>query len=138
MTMRGTDVMDRSCGQVDRQRNGGDADLEEPTMQGAQAGDNPGRDELARQLAAGATQPRDPTAATEESADGGGGTPVILQVSKPTLVQQFRREGALSECGVFLDGEELAGQVIGLGGGMDGARQAVFTSLGAGEDNDLL
>ncbi len=83
-------------------------------MQRAQAGDDARRDPLARQLGAGATQPRNATATTEESADGSGGAPVILQASKATMVQQFRWQRALGECGTFLCGEQLAGQVIGL------------------------
>jgi hypothetical protein len=130
--------MDGNCWHVDRQRNGGDANLEEPTRQGTQAGDDARRNVLAGHLGAGATQPRDPATTTEEPADGGGGAPVILQASTATLMQQFRREGALRECSAFLDGEEFAGRVIGLVGAMNRARQAVFTSLGACEDNDLL
>ena len=120
--------MDRSGRDVDGQRDGGDADLEQTTMERAQAGDDARRDPLARQLSAGATQSRDAAATTEESTDGGGGAPVILQASKATLMQQFRRQCALGECGAFLWGEQLTGQVIGLGSGMNRARDDLLLS----------
>ena len=121
--------MDGNCWHVDRQRNGGDANLEEPTMQGAQAGDDARRNVLAGHLGAGATQPRDPATTTEEPADGGGGAPVILQPSKTTLMQQFRWQCALDECGAFLWGEQLAGEVVDPGCGINRAQDDHLLSV---------
>jgi hypothetical protein len=100
-TVRGGEVMDRSCRNVDRQCNSGNADLEQSAMQGAQAGNDARRDPLAHQFGAGSTEPSNAAATTEESADGGGGAPVIVQASKTTLMQQFRWQWSLSERGAF-------------------------------------
>jgi hypothetical protein len=121
-SMCGVDVMDRSGRHVDGQRDGGDADLDESTMERAQAGNNARRDPLASQLSAGAAQSSNAAATADESPDGGGSAPVILQASTATQVQQFRWQRALGECGAFLWGEELAGEVIGLRSGMNRAR----------------
>jgi hypothetical protein len=140
--------MDKSCRNVDRQCNGGDADLEEASMQGTQAGDGARRDSLACQLGASATQPCNAAATTEESAHHSCGAPVILEASKTTLVEQLRWEDALGERRMLFRGEELAGEVIGLGGGMNRARDDLLLSgrsrirhsrrrLGAGQHNDL-
>jgi hypothetical protein len=140
--------MYRSNRKVDRQRDGSDADLEESAMQGAQTGDDAGRDALASQLGAGPTQPTNAAATTDESTYCGRGAPVILQSPKATLVQQFWWQRHLRERGAFFRREELARKVIGLCGGVNHTRHEVILSLhssaclrvllGAGEHNDLL
>src|SRR5262249_244208 len=96
-------------------------------MQSAQARDNASRDTLASQLGAGATQPRNATATADESAHDSRRSAVILQASKPTLVQHLWWQRSLDEYGAFLGSEELAGEAIGLGGGMNRARHERFS-----------
>jgi hypothetical protein len=130
----------------DCKRDGGDTDFEQSAMESAQAGDDAGWNALARQLGAVATQTCDAAATTEETANGGGSAPVILQASKATLMQQFRWQRQLGECSALLCGEELARQVIGLGSGMNHTRHnflSLLTStclhlpLGARQHNDF-
>jgi hypothetical protein len=104
-TMRGAAGMNKRCRDVDGERDGSDADLEEATMQGAQAGDDAKRNALTRQLGAGATESGDATATTDESAHRRRGAPVILEASKAALVQQLRWQRVVGKCGAFLNGE---------------------------------
>jgi len=124
--MRG---MDRSSRDVNGERDGGDANLEEPAMQSAQARDDARRDSLASQLGAGATDPCDATATTDESSHRGGGAPVVFQAPKATLVQQLGWQCLLGEGGAFLCCKEVASEVIGLGGGMNRAQDDLLLSV---------